>query len=30
MGHDIPPQLVDKLTSMIASHMRRSAEQGVA
>jgi pimeloyl-ACP methyl ester carboxylesterase len=25
MGHDIPPQLIDKLTNLIASHVRDSA-----
>ena len=30
MGHDIPPQLVDRLTSMIAGHTRRSVERNVA
>ena len=30
MGHDIPPPLVDTLTSLIASHTRSSARQNAA
>lgn len=30
MGHDLPPQLVDRITSLIARHTRGSAQQDAA